>query len=60
MEKLVKANWVVCPKCNYRFYVGASLLMAEGIPAFCPKCREEFDPKSNLEPRFKASLATWT
>lgn len=60
MDKLVKVNWVICPNCKYRYYVGASLLMAEGIPAVCPKCRHEFDPRSNLEPKFKAALATWT
>lgn len=60
MDKLIKANWVICPNCKYRYYVGASLLMAEGVPAICPKCRHEFDPKSSLEPKFDATQATWT
>ncbi len=48
-EKIGKVNWVICPKCKLRYYVGPSLLMVEGIPAICPKCRTEFDPKERLE-----------
>ncbi len=47
-----RVNWVICPNCNYRYYVGEQLLLAEGTPAKCPKCRHEFDPRANLEPKF--------
>ena len=47
--KITKVNWVICPKCNYRYYVGASLLVAEGIPAMCPRCHHEFDAKEHLD-----------
>ena len=55
MEGVYKINWVVCPQCKYRYYVGQQLL-EKGIPAICPKCRLEFDPVPHLEsPKFKAS-----
>ena len=51
-ENLPKANWVICPNCSYRYYVGPRLLIAE-LPAICPKCRTEFDPSQHLEKRHK-------
>lgn len=60
MEKLAKVNWVICPECKFRYYVGTSLLLAKGVNAICPKCRAEFDANSNLEPAFNAAIATWT
>ncbi len=44
-----RVNWVVCPNCRWRFYVGAQLLVVEGVKACCPKCSIEFDARTNLE-----------
>lgn len=49
MNQIHRVNWVVCPKCKNRFYVGAQLLLVKGVPAICPKCRHEFDSKEHLE-----------
>ena len=49
MTEIGKVNWVICPKCQFRYYIGPQLLLAEGIPTICPKCRHEFDPKPYLE-----------
>ena len=51
MSEMARVNWVICPKCQFRYYVGPQLLLVEGIPSICPKCRHEFDPKNHLEPR---------
>ena len=48
MEDIHEVNWVVCPKCKFRYYVSHQLLV-EDIPAICPKCHLEFDPKPHLE-----------
>jgi predicted Zn finger-like uncharacterized protein len=42
-------NWVKCPKCQFRYYVGPQLLAVEGMHTLCPKCHHEFDPKTHLE-----------
>ncbi len=52
MPEVLRINWVNCPKCKNRFYIGSQLLLVNNVPAICPKCRTEFDPKPNLEPRF--------
>ena len=49
MSKISRANWVQCPKCNFRFYVTAGMLLEEGVESMCPECRHEFDPHDNLE-----------
>ena len=55
MAELHRANWVICPKCKFRYYVGVQLLLIEGIPAICPQCRNEFEAKKHLEPSLKAT-----
>ncbi len=62
MAKIQRVNWVICPKCKNRYYVGAPLLMVEGIPAICPKCRHEFDAQANLDIKTsldKAAIMGW-
>ena len=49
-----KVNWVVCPKCKYRYYCGPPIFYVEEVPAVCPKCFHEFDPWAAMEPRFTA------
>ena len=49
MAEICKVNWVICPKCGWRYYIGPNLLLRKGIPAICPQCRVEFDPEENLE-----------
>ncbi len=49
MSEMARVNWVNCPKCQFRYYVGPQLLLVEGLPSICPKCRHEFDPKKHLE-----------
>lgn len=45
-----RVNWVRCPICKWRFYLGAPLFQVEGkIQATCPKCHEDFNPGPNLE-----------
>ena len=56
-KEIGKVNWVVCPKCQYRFYCGPTIFYVEGIPAICPKCRTEFDAYAALEPRFTGKTA---
>ena len=51
-KQVGKVNWVVCPKCKYRFYCGPPVFYVEGIPAICPECRHEFNAWEALEPRF--------
>ena len=46
-----RITWVTCPKCKWRYYLGAQVLMVEGHPAICPKCRLEFDPRPHLDPK---------
>lgn len=47
-----RVNWVICPRCKWRFYLGAPLFQVGGkIPAACPKCHLDFDPRPNLEPK---------
>ncbi len=58
MSEISRVNWVACPKCKFRYYVGPQLLLVEGIPAICPKCRHEFDPKPHLEPKFTGVTVT--
>jgi hypothetical protein len=50
--EIARVNWVICPKCQYRYHLGPQLLRAEGAPSICPKCRLEFDPKPHLEPKY--------
>jgi len=52
MTEVNRINWVICPSCQYRYYIGSQLLLVDGVPAICPKCRTEFEPKANLEPLF--------
>lgn len=62
MPEIERVNWVICPKCKYRYYVGVPLLLIEGIPAICPKCRHEFDPRPHLESKIsqdRAAMAGW-
>lgn len=51
---VVRVNWVKCPKCSYKYYIGAPLLRVEEVPACCPKCKTEFDPRANLVPKLTA------
>ena len=48
IEQIHRVNWVICPKCSYRYYVGPQLLLVEDALAACPKCSHEFDPKKHL------------
>ncbi|MFC1951497.1 hypothetical protein ACFLYI_00445 [Chloroflexota bacterium] len=48
MTEIHRVNWVICPKCKYRYYVEPELLL-EDISAECPKCHTEFDAKGNRE-----------
>ena len=50
-EKIGRVNWVKCPKCTCRYYVGPQFFMVDNVPAVCPKCRHEFDPKLHLVSR---------
>ena len=50
MSEFSRVNWVRCPNCNWRYYLGEPLLRRSDIPAICPKCRTEFDPRIALEP----------
>ena len=52
-EPINRVNWVKCPKCSYRYYVGPQLLMVDEALADCPKCGLEFDAKVNRD--FKLS-----
>jgi len=54
-----RVNWVVCPECGYRFYVGAEMILLEGIQCHCPNCHSEFDTKSNLEAVTKIYPGMW-
>ena len=51
MAEIHRVNWVSCPKCKFRYYVGPQFLLVDGIPAICPQCRHEFDARKNLEPK---------
>lgn len=53
MREIGRVNWVICPNCKYRYYVGASLLMVKGVPAICPKCRHEFESQEHQELEIK-------
>ncbi len=57
-KEIGRVNWVNCPNCAYRYYCGAPIFYAEGIPAICPKCRHEFDAWDAVEPRFTAKTAS--
>lgn len=52
-------NWVLCPNCDFRFYVGAEMLLVEQIQAHCPRCHSEFDVKTNLESVKKGFPGMW-
>ena len=47
-DQIHRVNWVKCPNCSYRYYVGPQLLLVEDALAACPKCSHEFDPKKAL------------
>jgi ssDNA-binding Zn-finger/Zn-ribbon topoisomerase 1 len=49
MVQIYKVNWVRCPKCNFRFYVGPQLLTVKEALAYCPKCHSEFKAEPNLD-----------
>lgn len=53
LESINRVNWVKCPKCSYRYYVGPQLLLVDDALAVCPKCSHEFDAKAHLD--FKLS-----
>ena len=55
MAEIHRVNWVNCPKCKYRYYVAAEVLL-DDIPAICPKCHTEFDAKDNRESPLTAQL----
>ena len=44
---MVKVYYVTCPKCSWRYYVGAALLQVENFPTVCPKCKHEFPPEES-------------
>ena len=46
---MARVNWVICPKCQFRYYIGPQLLAVEGMHTLCPRCHHEFDPKTHLE-----------
>ena len=46
---MARVNWVICPKCNFRYYIGPQLLEVEGMHTLCPKCNSEFNPGKNIE-----------
>ena len=56
VNKIARVNWVKCPTCKYRFYIGPQFFMVEGALAICPKCRHEFDPKRYLEAIYRESV----
>ncbi len=49
MAEIPRVNWVTCPKCKYRYYVGPQLIMVEGVLSVCPKCHHEYNVRSQLE-----------
>ena len=51
MPEFSKVYWLICPKCKYSYYAGEQLIRSHE-PAICPKCRTEFDHKTNQKPRF--------
>ncbi len=57
VTEIGKVNWVVCPKCQYRFYCGPPIFHVKGVQSICPKCHHEFDPHDALEPRFTERTA---
>jgi hypothetical protein len=46
--KVRRVNWVICPSCTWRYYLGAPILLVSGSYSICPKCRLEFDPRPHL------------
>ena len=52
---MARVNWVICPKCQFRYYIGPQLLAVEGMHTLCPRCHHEFDPKTHLEKRMRQS-----
>ncbi len=48
LDSIPRVNWVVCPKCKFKYYLSAPMLAVEGVPAICPKCRNEFEPRPHL------------
>ena len=57
MSDIGRVNWVRCPNCSWRYYLGQPLLKRPDVPAICPKCRHEFDAKAALEPRWTGKTA---
>ena len=37
-----RVYWVTCPACQFRYYVGHSLVRVPGFPTCCPRCHHEF------------------
>ena len=58
MAEIDKVNWVICPKCKFRYYVGPQLLVVEGALSTCPKCHHDFDAKDHLEKKFSGVTAS--
>ena len=55
MSYIGRVNWVRCPNCNWRYYLCEPLVRRSDVPAICPKCRTEFDPRPVLEESFVAT-----
>ncbi len=54
MPELSKYNWVACPNCKFRYQIGAALLKVKDVPSICPRCRHEFDPRTQLDQEITA------
>ena len=57
IEQIHRVNWVICPECSYRYYVGPQLLLVDDALAACPKCGLEFDPKKALTSKMDSVAA---
>ncbi len=57
IERMSRVNWVKCPKCSYRYYVGPQLLLVDDALAACPKCSHEFDAKAHLDSKLDSIAA---
>jgi hypothetical protein len=53
----VDVAWVVCPKCEGRFCVGAEYRAKPTMLCHCPKCAEEFTFEARLPTASDVSTA---